>query len=308
MEVLFLEESFIERIPFFQGNVQISEIKKGYSTDRKYVVEKDQQQFVLRTFDYKHYSSKQAEFDALVKMKELDVKCSRPIEFGSLAEDGIGYMILTYIEGTDASEELPKCSQHIQYQIGLESGSELRKIHQYAAPNHVSPWYDRKVSKHKRYIEEYFNTDVRIQDDEKIISYIDDHLHLMKHRPNIFQHDDFHVGNLIVKDQALSGVIDFNRFDWGDPVHEFLKVGFFSSEISIPFSIGQIKGYHRNEEPDALFWKLYSLYIAMCVISSVVWIQKVKPEETDIMLNKIDRVLEDHHYFELTKPKWYVNE
>ena len=128
----------------------------------------------------------------------------------------------------------------------------------------------------------------------------------MKDRPNIFQHDDFHVANLIVKDNKLSGVIDFNRYDWGDPIHEFLKVGFFSSEFSIPFSIGQIKGYHLKHEPDEHFWQLYSLYLAMSIVVSVAWILKVKPEELNIMMNKINRVLEDHDYFERVIPKWYI--
>lgn len=79
----------------------------------------------------------------------------------------------------------------------------------------------------------------------------------------------------------------------------------FSSEVSIPFSIGQIRGYHRDAEPNESFWRLYSLYLAMCLISSMVWIIKVKPEETDIMMNKIDRVLEEHEHFRLIKPKWY---
>ena len=130
--------------------------------------------------------------------------------------------------------------------------------------------------------------------------------HPMKDRPNLFQHDDFHMGNIVVRDRKLSGVIDFNRYDWGDPIHEFLKVGMFSREISIPFSIGQIRGYHLNNEPDELFWRLYSLYLAMCVFSSVVWILKVKPEELDQMLDKINTVLKDHDYFEKLKPIWYL--
>ncbi|MCR8630455.1 aminoglycoside phosphotransferase family protein [Paenibacillus radicis (ex Xue et al. 2023)] len=148
---------------------------------------------------------------------------------------------------------------------------------------------------------------MKVKNDFKVMSFIEDNLQLMKNRPNLFQHDDFHVANLIIKDKELSGVIDFNRYDWGDPVHEFLKVGMFSAEVSLPFSMGQIMGYHGNQDPTELFWKLYSLYLAMCIISSVVWIIKVKPEETAIMMDKIDRVLEDHNYFELIKPKWFIS-
>lgn len=300
-----MDQLFIEHIPFLQGKVQIEQIHKGYSSESKYIVSKDDQKYLLRTFDNKHYSSKKMEFEALLRMKEYNVRCSRPLEMGNLEGSGIGFMILSYIEGDDASEVLCNISLKEQFHIGFEAGAELLKIHQYVAPNSITSWYERKLKKHKEYLEKYFQLNVRIKNDSSFLSFIEDHLQLMKHRPNLFQHDDFHVGNLIIKDNQLSGVIDFDRCDWGDPIHEFLKVGIFSSEVSIPFSIGQIRGYHKDSEPDELFWRLYSLYLAMCLISSIVWIIKVKPEETNIMMDKIDRVLEDHEYFRLIKPKWY---
>jgi aminoglycoside phosphotransferase (APT) family kinase protein len=127
----------------------------------------------------------------------------------------------------------------------------------------------------------------------------------MRNRPNLFQHDDYHIGNLIVSGAKLSGIIDFNRYDWGDPIHEFVKVGIFSSEVSVLFSVGQIRGYHNHGEPDEAFWGLYSLYLAMTLISSVVWVLNVRPDETGLMLGKIHKVLEDHNDFNLTVPRWY---
>lgn len=295
----------IKNIPFLQGDVQIKPILKGYSTDGKFFVIKNSSRYLLKMFNLTHFPQKEAEFKALLKLKEYGVKCSRPVTLGELKPQNLGYMILSYIHGNDASEDLPVYSGDAQYQIGLEAGKELLTIHQYHAPETVPPWFQRKVRKHKRYVESYFNQDVRIPNDSRILKFIDDHLDLMKNRPNQFQHDDYHVGNLIVNDRHLSGIIDFNRFDWGDPIHDFLKVGMFSSEVSIPFSIGQIHGYHQTQEPGEDFWVLYSLYLAMSLISSVVWIQKVKPDETYEMMKKMNRVLEDHGYFEHTKPRWY---
>ncbi|MEI0740110.1 hypothetical protein VQ056_31715 [Paenibacillus sp. JTLBN-2024] len=37
------------------------------------------------------------------------------------------------------------------------------------------------------------------------------------------------------------------------------------------------------------------------------WTLKVYPEGLGDMLAKIDRVLEDHRYFETTVPAWYAN-
>jgi aminoglycoside phosphotransferase (APT) family kinase protein len=248
-----LIQTLLERVPFLQGHDQIVQIHKGYSSDSKFIVKKDNQQYLLKTFDNQYLSTKQMEFDALFRMQELNVKCSKPIEIGNLVDVGVGYMILTYIEGNDAADELPKLSADQQFRIGYEAGTELLKMHQYVAPRHIPSWYDRKVTKHTRYVDKYHQLNIRINNDLKVMTFIEDNLHLMERRPNLFQHDDFHVGNLIVKDERLSGIIDFNRCDWGDPIHEFLKVGLFSSEVSIPFSIGQIRGYHLNSEPDPYF-------------------------------------------------------
>ncbi|MFE5317876.1 aminoglycoside phosphotransferase family protein [Paenibacillus sp. NPDC056579] len=299
-------ERLKEQIHLLQGkNCQLTLIDKGYSSDRKYRVSLSEQHFLLRVFAAKSSESKRREYDVLAMMEEYGVRCSKPLEFGQLPEAEIGYMLLSYVEGVDASEELPHYSDSVQYQIGLEAGKELWKMHQLQAPRHAPDWYESKVSKYRRYSEQYKACGVRIRDDHKMISFIDEHLELMKNRPNSFQHDDFHLSNLIVKEGRLAGVIDFNRYDWGDPVHEFLKIGMFSKEVSVPFSIGQIHGYFEGKQPDDMFWKLYSLYTAMTVISSVVWILKVKPDETEQMLNRLYGVLDDHDYFEMVKPRWY---
>jgi aminoglycoside phosphotransferase (APT) family kinase protein len=259
-----------------KGYKEINKIHKGYSSDQKFdVLFCDEKRYVLRTFDIKAILQKEKEFNVLKKMQELGVKCSAPIEFGQIEHLGIGFMVLTYIEGNDASEELNQLTKQEQYLIGVEAGKELFKMHQCHAPSSIPTWYEAKYKKHMRYMDQYSSCGVKVKNDTEIIAFINEHIHLMKNRPNTFQHDDFHVGNLIVKNKRLSGIIDFNRYDWGDPIHEFLKVGIFSSEVSIPYSIGQIRGYYNDNEPDQNFWELYSLYLAMCIFSSVVWILKV---------------------------------
>lgn len=177
-----------------------------------------------------------------------------------------------------------------------------------SAPNHISSWYSRKVEKHKKYMDAYFACDIKVKNDKKIIQFIEENIHHMQSRPNLFQHDDFHPGNIIVQDNAFAGVIDFNRYDWGDPYHEFLKIGIFTRHVSVPFSIGQIRGYFDNNDPDEYFWRLYSLYMAMCVFSTVIWTIKAIPDQVDDMLEKVYTFLDDHDYFEKLKPNWYIDQ
>lgn len=299
---------FRSAIPCLRDSVKIEQIHKGYSSDSKYIVygQSGRPQYILRTYGIDQVENKRMEYSRISMMEEQGATCSRPVDIGVLPDKRLGYMIVSYVEGNEASDELPFLTEKEQYAIGVQAGVELLKIHQVACPDSMKPWQDRMAAKHQRYRTEYASCGVAIDHEEKLLSFIDGHLHLMQDRPNLFQHDDYHIGNLIVKDGKLSGVIDFNRSDWGDPIHDFVKVGMFSAEVSVPFAVGQIGGYHHHSEPDEAFWRLYSLYLGMTLISSVVWILKVRPEELDSMMMKIDRVMDDHDHFELIVPKWYT--
>jgi len=299
----------IRSIPFFQKDqISIEPIMKGYSSDQKYSVLYHQNRYLVKLFDEKLLASKQQEYEVLTRLRQLGVKCSDPIALGINEHSNMGYLVLSYIEGEDAADILPRYSSSVQYRIGHEAGRQLHSIHQIETPNTIQPWAERKLAKHRSYMDRYKSLEHKLPNDEKLIAFIDENVHLMQGRPNLLQHDDFHASNLIVKDEQLAGVIDFNRMDWGDPIHEFLKVGFFSAPVSVPFSIGQIRGYHDDQEPTEQFWQLYSLYVAMSIISSMVWITSVKPEETEQMLELCQRVLEDHRYFESMIPSWYMAE
>lgn len=162
------------------------------------------------------------------------------------------------------------------------------------------------MKEHYFYFNEYKACGIKIKCEEKISAFIQENQKYMLNRPNLFQHDDFHPRNMIINNNRYAGTIDFNRDDWGDPIHEFLKVGMFTSEISIPFSVGQINGYYNEQPIPALFWRLYALYTAMCIYSSIVWLLKVTPDLVANMIERLNRVIDDHQGFENIKPRWFT--
>ncbi|MED2605015.1 aminoglycoside phosphotransferase family protein, partial [Bacillus thuringiensis] len=190
------------------------------------------------------------------------------------------------------------------YDIGIEAGKDLAKMHTYEAPNDILPWHERAMKKHSKYVEAYKTCGIKIKNDDKIIKFIDENEMYVKDRPNRFQHDDFHLENIIVRDGKYVGVVDFNGYDWGDPLHDFVKIALFARDISIPYSIGQIEGYFNRRIPEE-FWKLYAVYVGMTVFSSVVWTLRAAPHMLDDMLERLHIVLEDHKNFELSKPSWF---
>lgn len=292
-----------------QKTLHIEPILKGFSTDRKFhVILSDGEQRVLRVADREQWEQKKAEFQVLQSLQaRKGVKASRPIELGLVDEFDICFMVLSYVAGEDAKDALENLTAEEQYLIGKEAGRQLALMHTIAAPSEVTDWYQRCYEqKHSRYVETYRACGQSIANADRILAFIDEHAAALQDTTSVFLHDDFHVGNLIVEGKHYAGAIDFNRFDWGDPVHDFTKLAFFSQEISTPFSIGQIDGYHeRKGSISEIFWLRYCLYTAMAMFSSLVWTIRVIPQQTRKMQERIERISLQHDFFEQLVPDWY---
>ncbi|WP_020062364.1 aminoglycoside phosphotransferase family protein [Bacillus sp. 123MFChir2] len=293
-----------EKIDFLHCVNRIERLSKGYSPDEKYVVYSDDKKFLLRIGNLEGYERKKTEFQVLQRMQEYHVRSPKPIEIGILDELNSCYTIYSFIEGVDVKETLTVLTDQEQYKIGIEAGGQLSKMHLLEAPVHIKSWYEQAMQKHYRYLDTYKESGIKIENDQKVINFIEKNKYVLKGRPSRFQHDDFHLQNIIVDNNRYAGVVDFNNFDWGDPIHDFVKVALFQRNESIPFSIGQIKGYFNHNVPED-FWMLYSIYAGMVIFSSVVWSLRFAPHQLDEMIERLHKILEDHKSFEVVKPLWY---
>ncbi|WP_249670954.1 aminoglycoside phosphotransferase family protein [Bacillus thuringiensis] len=302
MKIITAQQNNIQIV---KDAVDIKEISKGFSPDKKYIImSANNEKYLFRTGDIKEYERKKIEFQILNEMVKCNVQAQRPIEIGILEEEGVCYSIFSYLEGEDAKRLFSTYSPKEQYDIGIEAGKDLAKMHTLEAPKNILPWYERAIKKHRKYLEAYKTCGIKIENDDKIIKFIDENEMYVKDRPNRFQHDDFHLENIIVRDGRYVGVVDFNGYDWGDPLHDFVKIALFARDISIPYSIGQIEGYFNERIPEE-FWKLYAVYVGMTVFSSVVWTLRAAPHMLEDTLERLHIVLEDHKNFELSKPIWF---
>lgn len=281
----------------------ITERKKGFSPDKKYMITtKNGKELLVKVSSASEFLRKQEEFNVHLQAYNHNVRTNNPIIFRKHKD--ICLSVFSYIKGQDAGDVLPTLSAEEQYNIGYTAGGELRKIHN-ITPSVTLDWYEERKSKYERYWSEYQSCNVRLEGIDDIHTFIMSNLSLMKGRPVAIQHDDFQVNNIIIEKQYI-GVIDFNRFDYGDPIHDFYKLGQFSREVSVPFSVGQIDGYFQNEVPD-YFWELYNLYIAMIIVPSIVWSVKVTPHLVEDMLTRLRNMINDQEMFSTPVPKWYID-
>ncbi|KAA0550062.1 aminoglycoside phosphotransferase family protein [Bacillus sp. BGMRC 2118] len=304
-----MEEEMYEFQSFLHDHynvINIERVHKGYSNDEKYKVSlMDGSNLLVRMSSPETYKRKKEEFYILKTVYQLGVNCSKPLHLHVLPNGSI-CMVLGFIEGVDGEEFLREHSTDSQYKMGIEAGKQLKAMHAIPAPIHYQNWYEQKWKKHMSYYEAYKCCGFVFEQAEDIQRFIEGNIHLLKQRPSTFQHDDFHPGNLIFNEDGYGGVIDFNRYDWGDPYHDFYKIGLFTTHVSIPFAVGQIHGYFNNIVPDE-FWKIYTVYMGMSIFSSIVWSLNQHPSLLDSMIGNLHQIAADHRQFTSPIPTWYLD-
>ncbi len=280
----------------------VTGIDKGWSGDKKYCAVKDGTKYLLRISPQKKYGNRKKIHKIMKKLAEKDISMCRSLKIG-LCREGT-YVIQSWVNGVDAEEHIHDYSEKQQYAFGFQAGKILQEIHIIPAPKNQIEWEIRFNMKMNRKIKMYSECPIKFDGAEYIIDYLNANRALLKNRPQCFQHGDYHIGNMMIdKDKIV--VIDFDRYDFGDPWEEFNRI-VWAAQTSPAFASGMINGYFDNLVPE-LFWKLLKLYIGSNTLSSVPWAIPFGEEQINVMLNQAEDVLEWYDNYTLTVPKWYIH-
>ena len=278
-----------------------SPIEKGWSGDQKYcAVTADGTKYLLRVTPAARSANREHMFRMQQQVDALGVPICRPIAFG-YCNEGV-YTVQSWIEGVDAEAVLPGLSADRQYALGVESGQILRKIHTLPAPDDQPAWDARFNAKIDRKISMYETCPIHFDGAEALLGYIAENRHLLRGRPQCYQHGDYHVGNMMLENGRLV-IIDFDRFDFGDPWEEFNRI-VWCAQSAPAFAAGMVDGYFPDGVPE-LFWRLLALYISSNMLSSVPWAIPYGQKEIDVMLRQAQDMLGWYDHMRQVVPSWY---
>lgn len=287
-----LLESIVNRTP----------IDKGWSADRKYRAEAaGGSVYLLRISPLNRLESVKNGFEKMRKLADKGVSICLPLEQGLCAE-GV-YCIHSWIDGTDAERWIPTLSGEQQYAYGLEAGRLLKSIHSIPAPESVPPWEERFGGKIDRKLSMYQSCPLRHENDGAFMACLQENRHLLKNRPQTFQHGDYHIGNMMVDGAGKLVVIDFDRWDYGDPWEEFNRI-VWSAQASEAFAAGIVDGYFNGTVPMD-FWRLLALYISSNTLGSLPWAIPFGEGEIRTMRDQAAQVLAWYDRMRTPVPSWY---
>ncbi|NMC81490.1 MAG: phosphotransferase, partial [Armatimonadetes bacterium] len=260
-------QSVLDGIPLCKAVTGIRPLLAGFSTDLKFILSaNDEPVYLLRLSDKSETERRGVEFQVLRQLHSAGIPCSEPCYHKSVPEYGVCATLLRYIAGECAENVLPEISETAQCAVGTEAGEVLRRMHGAVDVPISRKWRNYREAKYRRMVTAARKMKLRFGGQHVVEQYVETNLHLLNGRPVAFQHDDYHPGNLIINSGRLTGVIDFNRIDWGDPWHDFYKMAHFAAPLWPAFACGQVDGYFGGTVPDD-FWPLYTLYVAMSLHS-----------------------------------------
>ena len=278
-------------------------VDKGWSGDKKYHVWTEAGTYLLRVSPMEKARRREAEFLRMKTVAALGIPMCDPVEF-SIQEEGVCIM-LRWIEGQDAEEQIPTLPKHVQYRYGLDAGRILKKIHSIPAPAGTHDWEEYFNRKIDRKLEMYHSCPLRYEGGDHFVAYLAANRHLLKDRPQCYQHGDYHIGNMMIDRSGILTIIDFDKDDYGDPWEEFNRI-VWCAQASPPFASGLVDGYFDGIVPEK-FWRLLALYISSNALGSLPWAIPFGEKEISVMLRQGAEILFWYDNMTQFVPWWYTN-
>jgi len=294
--------TIFSEIPELLEIARVEKITAGWSFDEKYYIEQSNgDKFVLRLTPADKLESKQKEYEIVALFNQLDFQMSRVVANGLVRDKS--YMLYTWVEGRDFREVISSLPEEEQFSHGVQAGKILKAMHMLPVKDKHIP-KTNKLLKKIRQLRQYEESPLRIDNDESIIAFVKENLDLFWSEPPVYSHGDFHTGNLLYTPEGTIGVIDFQRSGCGDRYEDFYKIQMFDVQLSIPFSIGYLKGYFHSD-PNELFWRINAAYVAHASLYSILWAQPFGEADVLDMKERALRNFEDYDSFREIIPKWY---
>ncbi len=284
---------------------RVEAIDKGWSPDKKYFVETAEgQKLLLRIADIAEHDRKRAEYGAVSKAAALGAFMPQPFGFGVCGGGKEVYYMVSWLEGEDAMEAMTAMAEKERYVLGFKSGELLRRLHALPAPDDAEDWESRFWRKIDGRISDYRKYKISTANGEAAIKYLQDNAHLLKNRPQTFNHGDFNTTNIIVAPNGELGAVDFNCFndnrDYGDPIWEMICVSYM--EEPDPYYYTGLWNGCCNGTPDEEFFRLTAYYFAYDLLSSLGGDESFDNGGFD------KKVLEWYDNFKNIIPNWYLKD
>ncbi|HEM2815739.1 TPA: phosphotransferase [Streptococcus suis] len=278
-------------------------LTKGWSTDQKYKVQlEDGRLGLLRIAERPAYEAKRLEFQLVENLFGLGLPVAEPLSFW--ADEESVYTLYEWMEGQDMNEVASSLSDSVLYDLGCQSGKFLRILHALPIDQSLRDWNSFYQAKIDNKLAAYQAASHSYPNGSAMIDFVQANRHLLAGRPIAYHHGDFHTGNFLLGADGKLKILDFDRYDIGDPWEEFNRL-IFTADLSPAFARGQVDAYFEGAIPEE-FWRLMALYVTVNSLGALSWAERVDPLQIPLMQEQAATISEWYADFTRWIPTWYL--
>ncbi|MBP8703855.1 MAG: phosphotransferase, partial [Streptococcus sp.] len=205
-------------------------LTKGWSTDQKYKVELEDGRFgLLRIAERSAIEVKKVEFQLVENLFGLGLPVAEPLS--CWADDLSVYTLYEWVEGQDMNEVASDLPDSVLYELGCQAGKFLRALHGLPIDQSLRDWNSFYQAKIDSKLAAYQAASHSYPNGQAMIDFVQANRHLLERRPIAYHHGDFHTGNFLLGRDGKLKILDFDRYDIGDPWEEFNRL-IFTADLS----------------------------------------------------------------------------
>ena len=299
-----MDLSLLQDIPRFKEWHQLQELIGGNSRERKFrLVDGKGQSCILRISQVDRFHLKHQEYANLVRLEPYGLCIPKPLQFGLCNGGSHLYMLLSWIDGTTVASLLPSHSEEEQYQLGIQCGQTLRGLHDLSMVRSSIQWPERYQEIEEDILKKYHHSSIRLKNEASGLHFLQTHKNLLRNRPLVIKHGDFHAANLILTPSKQIGIIDFDRCMISDPYEEF-AILVWTAQKHPAFARGQIAGYFRHEIP-CDFFPLLTYYITVYAFEHVSWALGYGKHCPETIQKTAEDLIDLFDNYTHLQPAWY---
>ncbi|MGQ7686416.1 aminoglycoside phosphotransferase family protein [Streptococcus suis] len=278
-------------------------LTKGWSSDRKHKVQLEDGRYgLLRIAERPAYEAKRLEFQLVENLFGLGLPVAEPLSFW--ADDLSVYTLYEWVEGQDMNEVASSLSDSVLYDLGCQSGQFLRTLHALPIDQSQRDWNSFYQAKIDNKLAAYQAASHSYPNGQAMIDFVQANCHLLEGRPISYHHGDFHTGNFLLGADGKLKILDFDRYDIGDPWEEFNRL-IFTADLSPAFARGQVDAYFDGAIPEE-FWRLMALYVTVNSLGALSWAERVDPLQIPLMQEQAAIISEWYADFTRWIPTWHL--
>ncbi|MDW7657858.1 MAG: phosphotransferase [Bacillota bacterium] len=295
----------IRDVPGSESWTSVKTIQHGDSTDRKFKV-KDQNgnRYMIRLLDKTRYDHGKFACRLMDMLYQNKVPVPCPASFGVCDQNRSVYLMTHWIYGKPAPERLPEHHETVQYLLGQETAVYLHALHGCEAPTGPDLWAQKICQQIDQVQATCSDADKDLSCVNSLLQFVLDNAHIVGQQPQRVLHGDLTPANLIFSYETSVSLIDFEKWQFGDPLADLTPIMTDFSHISSRFATGFLDCYFHYQT-DVRTFRCLAFYAALRRLQQYAAACAAGEMARQLAIQDVRQLVKDYSGFSTVVPVWY---